>query len=54
MAIGRRGIIAGTTALWFGSPSIPSAQPKTHVSHGFAMHGEPKYGADAGPPVTFP
>ena len=43
MAIGRRGIMAGTTALWFGGPSILRAQPKVHVGHGFAMHGEPKY-----------
>ncbi len=43
MAIGRRGIIAGTTALWFGSPSVLRAQPKIHTGHGFAMHGEPKY-----------
>ncbi len=43
MAIGRRGIIAGGTALWFGSPSIPWAQPKIHTGAGFAMHGEPQY-----------
>lgn len=43
MAIGRRGIVAGTTALWFGAPSLLRAQASSHVGHGFAMHGEPKY-----------
>lgn len=41
MAIGRRGVLAGGTALWIGAPSILRAQPKVHVGHGFAMHGEP-------------
>ena len=43
MAIGRRGVLAGGTALWIGAPSILRAQPKVHVGHGFAMHGEPLY-----------
>ncbi|HZQ00998.1 MAG TPA: extracellular solute-binding protein [Reyranella sp.] len=43
MAIGRRGIIAGTTALWLGGPSLLQAQPKTYKGMGFAMHGAPKY-----------
>ena len=43
MAIRRRGLLAGGTALWIGAPSILRAQPKVHVGHGFAMHGEPKY-----------
>ena len=41
MAIGRRGVLAGGTALWIGAPSILRAQSKIHVGHGFAMHGEP-------------
>jgi microcin C transport system substrate-binding protein len=41
MAIGRRGILAGGTAMWIGAPSILRAQPKIHAGHGFAMHGEP-------------
>ena len=54
MAIGRRGVLAGGTALWLGgAPAILRAQsaPNVHVSHGFAIHGEPKYPADADPPV---
>ena len=39
--IGRRGAIAGGTALIIGTPLILRAQPKIHVGHGFAMHGEP-------------
>ena len=54
MAIGRRGILLGSTALVVGAPAILRAQPatgqKVNVSHGFAMHGTPKYAADAGPP----
>ena len=41
MAIGRRDVLAGSTVLWIGAPSILRAQPKMHVGHGFAMHGEP-------------
>jgi len=45
MAIGRRKLLAGTAALWVGTPAIIKAQTssKVHVGHGFAMHGEPKY-----------
>ena len=47
MAIGRRGILLGSTALVVGAPAILRAQPatgqKVNVSHGFAMHGAPKY-----------
>jgi microcin C transport system substrate-binding protein len=56
MAIGRRSVLAGGAALsvgcWVGAPAILRAQTaaKTTVSHGFAMHGTPKYPADAGPP----
>ena len=52
MAIGRRGVLAGGAALWVGAPAILRAQAaaKTNVSHGFAMHGTPKYPADSGPP----
>ena len=52
MAIGRRGVLAGGTALWVGAPAILRAQApsKVNVSHGFAMHGAPKYPADSGPP----
>lgn len=54
MAIGRRGILLGSTALVIGAPAILRAQPasgqKVTVSHGFAMHGTPKYPADAGVP----
>ncbi|MCF8532206.1 MAG: extracellular solute-binding protein [Reyranella sp.] len=52
MAIGRRSILAGSAALWASGPAILRAQttPKVNVSHGFAMHGAPKYAADAGPP----
>jgi microcin C transport system substrate-binding protein len=51
MAIKRRTVMAGGAALWFGAgvaaPTILRAQQKVHVSHGMAMHGEPKYPADA-------
>ncbi len=62
MAIRRRSVLVGGAALWVGAPAILRAQPaaparpagagpdKIHVGHGFAMHGEPKYKADAGPP----
>ncbi len=52
MGIGRRGILAGGAALWIGGPAILRAQTssKTHVSHGIAKPGEPKYPADAKPP----
>lgn len=55
MAIRRRGLLLGTTALCLGAPAIlraqtPAAGQKVNVSNGFAMHGAPKYAADAGPP----
>jgi microcin C transport system substrate-binding protein len=55
MAIKRRGLLLGGTALYLGAPAILRAQTqpasqKINVSHGFAMHGAPKYAADAGPP----
>jgi microcin C transport system substrate-binding protein len=55
MAIKRRGLLLGGTALYLGAPAILRAQTqqasqKINVSHGFAMHGAPKYPADAGPP----
>ena len=55
MAIKRRGLLLGSTALWLGAPAILRAQAqqasqKINVNHGFAMHGAPKYAADAGPP----
>jgi len=55
MAIKRRGLLLGGTALYLGTPAILRAQTqqasqKINVSHGFAMHGAPKYAADAGPP----
>ncbi len=59
MAIRRRGVLAGGAALWVAAPAILRAQTQTsglasgqkvNVSHGFAMHGTPKYAADAGPP----
>src|SRR5476649_1273614 len=48
--IGRRGVLAGGTALWIGAPSILRAQSKINVSHGMAMHGDLKYPADAAAP----
>src|SRR4029077_7443293 len=51
MAIKRRTVMAGGAALWVASPTILRAQQKVHVSHGMAMHGEPKYPADATPPA---
>ena len=55
MAIKRRGVLLGSTALWLGAPAIVRAQTqqasqKTNVSHGFALHGAPKHAADSGPP----
>ena len=50
MAIKRRTALAGGAALWLAGPTILQAQPKVHVSHGMAMHGEPKYPADAATP----
>jgi microcin C transport system substrate-binding protein len=50
MAIKRRTVMAGGAALWAAAPTILRAQPKVHVSHGMAMHGEPKYPADAATP----
>ncbi|MBM3643195.1 MAG: ABC transporter substrate-binding protein [Alphaproteobacteria bacterium] len=43
----RRAVLAGTVALT-AAPAIVRAQgsQKIHVSHGFAMHGTPKYAAD--------
>ncbi len=43
MAIGRRSVLAGGTALWIGAPQVLRAQPKVHIGHGFAMHGEPSH-----------
>lgn len=52
MSIGRRSVLAGGAALWVAAPTILRAQgsPKINVSHGMAMHGLPKYGADSGAP----
>ena len=52
MSIKRRSVLAGGAALVIGAPAIVRAQSssKVHVSHGFAMHGAPKYPANAGPP----
>jgi microcin C transport system substrate-binding protein len=51
MAIKRRTVVAGGAALWVAAtPTILRAQQKVHVSHGMAMHGEPKYPADAATP----
>jgi len=50
MRIGRRGVLAAGSAVLIGTPTILRAQPKIIVSHGIAMHGQPKYAADAGPP----
>jgi len=33
-----------------GGADDPAAQQKVHISHGMAMHGEPKYPVDAGAP----
>jgi microcin C transport system substrate-binding protein len=50
MAIKRRTAMAGGAALWVAAPTILRAQPKVHVSHGMAMHGDIKYPADAATP----
>ena len=50
MAIKRRTVMAGGAALWVAAPTVLRAQPKVHVSHGMAMHGEPKYAGDAATP----
>ena len=52
MAIGRRRYWQVARPCGSAAPAILRAQSssKVHVSHGFAMHGEPKYGPDAGPP----
>jgi microcin C transport system substrate-binding protein len=51
MAIKRRTALAGGAALWVAAaPTILRAQPKVHVSHGMAMHGDVKYAADAATP----
>ncbi|HTR84325.1 MAG TPA: ABC transporter substrate-binding protein, partial [Reyranella sp.] len=47
MAIKRRAVLAGTAALWTGTPSLLWAQIATIKSHGFATHGDLKYPADA-------
>jgi microcin C transport system substrate-binding protein len=49
MAIKRRTVLAGGAALWL-APANVRAQPKMHVSHAIAMHGEPLHPADANPP----
>jgi len=33
-----------------GGADDPAGQQKVHISHGMAMHGEPKYPVDAGAP----
>ncbi|MFM8536186.1 MAG: extracellular solute-binding protein [Acidimicrobiia bacterium] len=52
MVIKRRDVMVAGAALMVGAPSIVRTQDssKINVSHGFAMHGEPKYPANAGPP----
>lgn len=64
MAIRRRSVLLGGAGLCVAAPAIlqapivraqtavPAAAgaQKVTVSHGFAMHGAPKYPADAGPP----
>ncbi len=64
MAIRRRSVLLGGAGLCLAAPAIvrprilwaQTAAPaaagaqKIIVSHGFAMHGAPKYPADAGPP----
>jgi microcin C transport system substrate-binding protein len=52
MSIKRRSVLAGGAALWVAAPAILRAQgsPKVNVSHGMAMHGLPKYAADADAP----
>jgi microcin C transport system substrate-binding protein len=50
MRIGRRGVLAAGGVALIGTPTILRAQPKIIVSHGMAMHGQPKYPVDAGTP----
>ena len=52
MAIKRRSVLAGGAALWVSAPAILRAQSssKVNVGHGMAMHGQPKYPADADTP----
>jgi microcin C transport system substrate-binding protein len=52
MAIKRRTVLAGGAALWVSAPAILRAQSssKVNVAHGMAMHGQPKYPADATTP----
>src|SRR5260370_37609722 len=52
MAIKRRSVLAGGAALWVSAPAILRAQSssKVNVGHGMAMHGQPKYPADATTP----
>jgi microcin C transport system substrate-binding protein len=52
MAIKRRTVLAGGAALWVAAPAILRAQTssKINVGHGMAMHGQPKYPADATTP----
>src|ERR1700736_6276323 len=49
MAIGRRGVLAGGTALWIGAPAILRAQATQDLvlTHGFAPHGDLQYPAHA-------
>jgi microcin C transport system substrate-binding protein len=49
MAIKRRTVVAGGAALWVAAPTVLRAQ-QVNVSHGMAMHGEPKYPIDAATP----
>src|SRR5262249_13486827 len=56
MAIKRRSVLVGGAGLvaagWSSAPAIVRAQgsSKVNVSHGMAMHGQPKYPADADTP----
>ena len=52
MRIKRRHLLAGGAALWVAAPAILRAQSssKVNVGHGMAMHGQPKYPADADTP----
>src|SRR5260370_40663550 len=52
MAIKRGSVLAGGAALWVSAPAILRAQSssKVNVGHGMAMHGQPKYPADATTP----
>src|SRR5258706_5158468 len=52
MRIKRRHLLAGGAALWVAAPAILRAQSssKVNVGHGMAVHGQPKYPADADTP----